>query len=155
MEYTVHSTETQTVLLSAVEVVLETACCAGVFESREQAPAAGGEASITVLVSFDGRPSGEFSLHVPETVALQLAAGFLGLDDCDVSAAQAAEVACELANMICGAVLSNLCASATFHMSHPLLAQKEERGADCAAICRWFDLGGGSLTACLRFREAL
>ncbi|MCC6341831.1 MAG: chemotaxis protein CheX [Bryobacterales bacterium] len=148
-----HPTETQTVLLSAVEVVLETACCACVFESREQAPLSGGEPAIAVLVSFDGKPSGEFSLHVPETVALQLAAGFLGLDDGDVSAAQAAEVACELANMICGAVLSNLCASASFHMSHPLLAQ-EERDADCAAICRWFDLGGGSLTACLRFREA-
>ncbi|MCC6362017.1 MAG: chemotaxis protein CheX [Bryobacterales bacterium] len=147
--------EIHTVLLSAVEVVLETACCAGVFESREEGPAAPGEATITAHVPFEGKPSGEFSLNVPESLALSLAARFLGQDEWEVSANQAEEVACELANMICGSVLSNLCADATFHMTHPHLT-KGDGGTDCGgAVCRWFDLGDGSLTACLTLREAI
>ncbi|MCZ2148825.1 MAG: chemotaxis protein CheX [Bryobacterales bacterium] len=151
----VPASEIQTVLLSAVEVVLETACCAGVFKSLEEAPPdPRGEVVITVRVPFEGKPSGEFSLHVPEGLTLLLAARFLGRDEWEVSAGQAEEVALELANMICGAVLSNLCAGATFQMMHPLT--KGDGGTDCGgAVCRWFDVGEGSLTACLQFRKAI
>ncbi|MCC6391426.1 MAG: chemotaxis protein CheX [Bryobacterales bacterium] len=148
--------EIQTVLLSAVEVVLETACCAGVFESREGGPMCScGEATITIHLPFEGKPSGEFSLRVPESLALLLAARFLGQDEWEVSANQAEEVACELANMICGSVLSNLYADATFQMTHPHFT-KGDGSTDCGgAVCRWFDLGDGSLTACLQFRDAI
>jgi CheY-specific phosphatase CheX len=149
-------TEIQIVLLSAVEVVLETVCCATVLESGEgEPPVPGGEGRITVRVPFEGKPSGELFLNLPPALALLLGARFLGCDEWEVSGNQADEVACEMANMICGSVLSNLCAGATFQITHPQLV-KGDGSTDCGGgICRWFDLGDGSLTASLHLREAI
>ena len=145
--------EIQSTLTSAVEEVLETMCFAAVLGSAEGVGPPGSDGASEL--SFKGCPSGGFSVIVPDKLARALGAGFLGREEAEVSASQAGEVVCELANMICGSVLSRLESAATFQISHPELAPPEHRkNFETASANRWFDLGGGVLTVSLHLREA-
>lgn len=82
------------------------------------AECAAGE-KIAVNLTFTGEPSGFLLLHMSSAAARQIAADFLGTDEQSVSAQQTSEVLCELANMICGSVLSRVESATTFHLSAP------------------------------------
>jgi hypothetical protein len=89
-------------------------------------------------------------------LARVVGAGFLGREEAEVSDAQAGEVVCELANMICGSVLSRLESEATFQITHPELTPSEPgAGFDGAGACRWFDLGDGLLITSLELQQAV
>jgi len=185
--------EIQTALVAAAEEVLETMCFATIFASSEGAITSAGavtseaagppaEPAITAGLSFQGSPSGTFRVGVPPKLARVLAAGFFGREETEVSDEQGAEVVCELANMICGSVLSRLESEETFHISHPELlgeadlqplggaglqpAQADETlcpapdpnrtfpHSQGLSASHWFDLGDGVLTATLELQQA-
>ena len=149
--------EIQAALAATVEEVLETMCFASVLASAEGAapPEDGGTPPITAELHFAGSPPGRFRVSVPMKLARTIGAGFLGREEAEVSDSQAGEVVCELANMICGSVLSRLESKETFQISHPELTSSEPAaGTDGASACRWFDLGDGLLTTSLELQRA-
>jgi CheY-specific phosphatase CheX len=70
-------------------------------------------------VAFEGNPSGSLSVLVTTGAARTIAADFLGIDAPNVTAQQTADVVCEMANMICGSVVSALESGALFRLSSP------------------------------------
>jgi CheY-specific phosphatase CheX len=147
----------QTALESAVEAVLATMCFAGVVASSEgdSLPEGCPIPEITAELQFDGNPSGSVRVGVQKKLARVLGAGFLGLDEAELSDSQAGEVVCELANMICGSALSRLENNETFRITHPELIWRE-RGVSIArgGVNRWFDLGDGILTVSWELRQS-
>jgi CheY-specific phosphatase CheX len=116
---------------------------------------AGGD--VAVKLTFDGSPSGALTLCVSHSAARQIAADFLGADQADLSSSQIHEVVCELANMICGSVLSRVESTATFRLSKPEVFTAEERryrrqAADRRAI-HSVRIDSGTLTATVETRE--
>src|ERR1039458_2358066 len=75
--------------------------------------------TITVELTFQGEPSGSMCLRLTADSAREIAADFLGLEGEEISSDQISEVVRELANMICGSVLSRVESAATFHLSVP------------------------------------
>ena len=125
----------------------------------DEAVAADPDAAVpacTAELRFHGDPSGQCRLRVPWNVARILGAGFLGCEETDVSDFQTEGVVCELANMICGSVLSRLEGGATFQITHPELVPPERgAGFEGAGINRWFDLGDGMLTVSLELQRTV
>jgi hypothetical protein len=65
-------------------------------------------------------------------------------------------VVCELANMICGSVLSRLERNATFQITHPeLVPPQQDVSFGGAGANRWFDLGDGILTVSLELQQTV
>ena len=173
--------EIQIGLAAAVEEVLETMCFTSVLSSGEgpapacmegavpadgdegppadpevAVPADAGARACTAELRFEGNPSGGCRVSVPLKLARVVGAGFLGSDEMEVSDSQAEEVVCELANMICGSVLSRLESEETFRITHPELVPPERgAGFEGAGIHRWFDLGDGILTVSLELQRTL
>lgn len=107
---------------------------------------------IGARLEFQGDARGVLELAIARSAARSLAANFLGAErEEEIADAQVGEVVCELANMICGSVLSRLDFGETFQLSSPeLQAQRHEAGA--GALTRSFDLGNGWLAVCVEFR---
>ncbi|HTS30338.1 MAG TPA: chemotaxis protein CheX [Bryobacteraceae bacterium] len=93
--------------------------------SGEQGGELSPEAGITVRLEFEGDPPGVLFLRVTAEAARDVAGGFLGIDDKDLSEPQIGAVVCELANMICGSVLSRIESSATFRLGAPHIVSSE------------------------------
>jgi hypothetical protein len=68
---------------------------------------------------FGGDISGRFGLHLEQATARTLAANFLGEADADVSSTEVSEVVGELANMLCGSLMSRVEGEHSFALSHP------------------------------------
>jgi len=124
------------------------------FASFEEDSAAGrnGDPSIAVRMAFDGERRGILTLRISKTAARTLAADFLGVEaDEGPDEAQVDEVVRELANMICGDVLSAL-EKSPLRLAAPELVPAADFVVPADASCRSFDLGNGSLTVALAFR---
>lgn len=151
--------EIQRAIALAVEEVLETMCFTGVLASAEGAlppEAEGGTPALMAELHFQGKPSGGFRVGVSGRLARVVSAGFLGREETEVSDSQAEEVVCELANMICGSVLSRLESQATFRITHPELTRPEQGASFAGARAQqWFDLGDGILTASLELQQTV
>jgi CheY-specific phosphatase CheX len=91
-----------------------------------QGPA--GEPEVTAHLAFEGDPPGWLTLRVTAPAARSVAADFLGEEESELSERQIGEVVCELANMICGSVLSRVERNATFRLSTPRLITSGEEG---------------------------
>jgi CheY-specific phosphatase CheX len=74
---------------------------------------------VVAHLTFEGDPSGELTLAVTASAARSVAADFLAAEEPDLSDQEIGEVVCELANMICGSVLSRVESSATFRLATP------------------------------------
>ncbi|PWT99764.1 MAG: hypothetical protein C5B51_26450 [Terriglobia bacterium] len=93
------------------------------------------ESQLVAEVSFEGQPSGRLGLRVNAAAARSIAADFLGEDECSLSEGQVGEVICELANIICGSVLSSVESETTFRLKSPrLLSMPEEFAAEGAVV---------------------
>ncbi len=134
------------VLLKSAEEVLETMFFATVMGDAASDPP--GERSLAARVNFRGRPSGAVTVAACPEAARGLAAAFLALDEDEVSGEHAGEVVCELANMICGSVLSRLHPDSIFELLHPERTAAEAAPAGAAAH-RAFDIGTGALSVSL------
>jgi CheY-specific phosphatase CheX len=141
----------------AVNSVLETMFFAAPLGPAE--PEAGDVERLAASVAFEGRPSGTLALCISVEAARQSAADFLGEDAASVSDAQSGEVVCELANMVCGSIVTPLEGGASFDLSAPRLIPAEtvlagaildKAPADLRLACRSFQLENGILTVAVR-----
>jgi CheY-specific phosphatase CheX len=149
-------TQIQRALRDSVQEVLEKMFFVEpVEEPPGEADSRDGE--LAVRVAFEGVPSGALTLRVASAAACQIAADFLGEDTSSLSPAQVEEVVCELANMICGSVLSRIESSATFRLASPRLLSADEgpnrrEAADRRAV-HAVATGSGTLTASVETRD--
>jgi len=81
---------------------------------------------IAVALTFQGEPSGSLLLRLTAAAARQIAADFLGIEISEVSDLRTSEVVRELANMICGSVLSRAESAATFQLDAPRIVPPSE-----------------------------
>jgi CheY-specific phosphatase CheX len=105
---------------------------------------------IGARLHFHGSPSGNFGVRVTSRSARTIAAGFLGVEDAEVSESQVGEVVCELANMLCGSVLSRFEKDARFDLTHPELSA-EPTGE--AAVSRTLELEDGAMQVWLEMEN--
>jgi CheY-specific phosphatase CheX len=115
-------------------------------KSPDPTPAEAPPIEIAARLTFQGEPSGSLSLRLTYTVAQSIAADFLGAGEDEVSALQVAEVVCEIANMICGSVLSRVESGAPFQLAAPQIVPPSKVPAP--EPCTTFyavDLSNGSL----------
>jgi CheY-specific phosphatase CheX len=121
-------------LRPACEEVLETMFFTSVMDTAAKSTECD-DPLIAFRLTFSGARSGAFEVRTSEASARSLAAGFLGEIEADVTGERAGEVVCELANMLCGSVLSRMDAAAVFELSHPEPA--EPRIEAGSAVCRF------------------
>jgi len=114
---------------------------------------------LAVKLTFEGSPAGSLTLSVTEKAARQIAADFLGEDEPGLSSRKVQEVVCELANMICGSVLSRVESHTTFRLAAPRLLVAEPWNLDPESSDRravyTIQLANGSLTATVLTRDEL
>lgn len=77
---------------------------------------------VAARVRFTGNPNGELTVMLSRTLALSASAGFLAEDNDEVTDEELHQVACELANIICGAILSRLHPNSRVSLSTPELS---------------------------------
>ena len=103
--------------------------------------------TLTVELAFEGEPSGSMCLRLTGDAAREIAADFLGTEGAEISIGQISEVVRELANMICGSVLSRVESAATFHLGVPRIVACCEQCAESPwNTCFRAQLSHGRLT---------
>lgn len=111
--------EWDALLAAAAGEVLETMFFTSVYGPAEPggSPA---EPRVAARLGFEGTPSGALTLSVSESAVRALAANFLAPDEDDpLPVSQLGCVVCELANMICGSLLSRVNSEEHFRLSSP------------------------------------
>jgi len=96
------------------------------IQGLEGPESAASETRVVARLTFEGNPSGSLSLSVTGAAARSIAADFLGEDEPELSEQQIGEVICELANMICGSVLSRVESNTIFRLGAPRLLEESE-----------------------------
>ena len=114
-------------LARGVEAVLETMFFAAPLSPANTDPDG---TLLLARVVFEGERSGTLDLRISETSSRGLAAAFLGEDEESLTAVQIGQVVCELANMFCGWLLSQIEHDRHFELSVPqlLCAEHEMSG---------------------------
>jgi CheY-specific phosphatase CheX len=79
------------------------------------------QTAVSAGVSFGGSHRGEFLLSVSPATARSVASGFLGLDPEEMTESQPGDVILELANILCGALLSALWPESNLSLGSPEL----------------------------------
>jgi len=140
---------TRQALQDSVNEVLEKMFFVAALE-ESPAPEAAGAApldEIAVRLTFQGSPSGWLMLRLTSAAARQIAADFLGSDETDGSDLQTSEVVREMANMICGSLLSRVEAAAAFHLAEPRIVPPADEPAGSLWNTRYAaELSNGRLT---------
>jgi len=112
----------------------------------EPAPEDGAPA-IVARLAFEGEPSGSLTLRLTEQAAHSIAADFLGEDEESLTGQRTGEVVCEMANMICGSVLSRVESLTAFRLAEPrILTIGEGAGEHQGGVALAVDLPNGRLT---------
>ncbi len=113
-----------------------------------------GEREIAARVTFHGEPSGSLSLRLGRRVARGIAADFLGEEEPEIGEQQVEEVIAELANMVCGAVLSHVESAVLFHLDQPLVVDSQAADGELPeSSAHTFPIGGSALTVKLWLEE--
>jgi hypothetical protein len=136
-------------LNSCSEHVLETMFFSAVFDQADPAAGTGCE-RVASRLHFHGKPSGDFEVDADPGIARSLTAGFLGIDERDVTAGQEDEVMAEFCNMTCGSALSSLGRVEYFNLETPETSRPHEFAPRIDGVRRAFLLDGGTLSVCLR-----
>jgi CheY-specific phosphatase CheX len=76
---------------------------------------------LEARVSFQGIYCGTLSVRLSEAGARILAAGFLGEDEDLLTDSESSQAVCELANMLCGMLVSTLATQGSFDLAAPEL----------------------------------
>ena len=142
------STTIHTALAAAVADVLESMFFIETSGESHEPPVA---EAMAVEIRFDGDPPGRFQMRLTPDAARCFAADFLGEDAGSVSKNQSADVALELANMICGAVLSRLESSAFFRLDSPRIVLAGGLAEEAEASRFTVETGNGMLTAAIQW----
>ncbi|SPE41648.1 CheC, inhibitor of MCP methylation [Candidatus Sulfopaludibacter sp. SbA3] len=142
----------QSVLRQSVEEVLEKMFFIRSLGDTAPEPP---ENELAVHLRFDGEPSGSFLLRITRDAARSISADFLGAEEGELTPQQVGEVICELANMICGSVLSRVESAATFRLSPPQFSDTEAPLGEAAELpgqsaTHFVEAGGGILTVAMK-----
>jgi hypothetical protein len=136
-------------LASAVGEVLESMFFLDTLGEAGEPPAE--PDTVTVHLSFDGDPPGCFEMRLARPAANAIAADFLGEDAESLTGQQSTDVTLELANMICGAVLSRIESRASFRLGAPhILADDTHEPWPEEATRYTVETGSGTLTVAIR-----
>ncbi len=100
-------------------------------------------------VAFEGSHFGEMLLGVSGEAADPIAASFLGLDPAELTAAQRGQVIQELANILCGAMVSHLWPESNLTLSSPELTPWQEWPKE-GTLHRCFAIPEGKLAISIR-----
>jgi CheY-specific phosphatase CheX len=151
IDSTVIDPAVQRALARSVSEVLESMFFLEALEDSEK-PVFQPSRDISVRLTFDGEPPGVFRMRLARPTADSIAANFLGEDLESLSARQSLDVALELANMICGAVLSRIESRVSFRLSAPeIVAEAEIRHTNCARETTYtVETGNGTLTLAIQ-----
>src|ERR1700692_1098482 len=135
-------------LLTSATAVLEAMYFTSVLGPAEQGTGAGGWVSE---LEFRGELSGSFALRMGGETARMLAANFFGEEESEVSETAIGDMVGEMANMICGSVLSRMETERHFKLSHPSV-ERVDNGADVGhgGVCQQLETDSGVLTLCLQ-----
>jgi CheY-specific phosphatase CheX len=104
------------------------------------------ESEILTQVTFHGEPPGKLSLRLERRVARAIAADFLGEEEPELEEREVEDVTRELANMVCGTVLTHVESAVLFGLDEPQLADASapECGRPESAM-HVFPIGAGVL----------
>jgi CheY-specific phosphatase CheX len=108
-------------------------------------------AGLTARLEFKGELSGSFVLRMNLETARLLAANFFGEEEeSDVTETAIADMVGEMANMICGSVLSRMETESHFKLSHPLVEDAGDlmQGMD-RGVHQLLETDSGVLALCL------
>jgi CheY-specific phosphatase CheX len=133
----------------ATSEALETMCFFGVMGPTGQLT--DGPEHISARMTFKGDAEGVFHSTLDTPAAWAIAANFLGEDESEISREQVDTVVCELANMICGSVLSSYKRDGHFELSTPEITQMEDSQPD-EVVRRVFELETGCIGLAIDFR---
>jgi CheY-specific phosphatase CheX len=136
-------------LSSAVADVLERMFfLEGLSEAAEPPPEA---ETVSVYLRFEGNPPGCFQMRLARNAANAIAADFLGEERESLTDQQSIDVTLELANMICGAVLSRIESNAAFRLGVPQIAGDKTGLHEPKEANRFtVETGSGTLTAAIQ-----
>jgi CheY-specific phosphatase CheX len=135
-------------LQPAFTEVLETMFFTSVVDTCPGRGVPAGAPAVSSRLTFRGDPSGVFEIGITQDAARSLAASFLGEEEQELSEGRAGDVVCELANMLCGSVLSRIGGDFTFDLSHPEIVPAALEAPD-TSLC--FELPEGMLAVSIRF----
>ncbi|MDR3698572.1 MAG: chemotaxis protein CheX [Candidatus Sulfopaludibacter sp.] len=143
----------QFVLQQSVEDVLEKMFFIRSLDDALEEPGLP-EGDVKAHLTFDGEPSGFLTLRVTREAARSISADFLGAEEGDLNEQQVGEVVCELANMICGSVLSRFESAVTFRLAQPELGEGDEHAEPASGTAglralHCVEIGGGNLTVAI------
>jgi CheY-specific phosphatase CheX len=110
---------------------------------------------MAAQVVFEGSPSGRLTLRMAAGAARSLAANFLGEEEEAVSERQVGDVLCELANMVCGFVLSRVESAAEFRLGAPRVLEPGVADRRPGAIVHAVETGAGVLEAVLEMEDPI
>ena len=107
--------------------------------------------TVTVQVNFAGDPPGYFQMRIARPAANAVAADFLGEDLETLTVRQSTDVTLELANMICGAVLSRIESRAAFRLASPQVVANDAVQPKSGEETRCtVETGSGALTVAIQ-----
>lgn len=107
--------------------------------------------AVSAHLSFAGSHCGEFLLSVTPGTARSIASGFLGLDPEEMTETQPGEVMLELANILCGALMSNLWPESSLSLGSPELVSAEHGFPEAMHCC--FSLPDGMVAVSIGLRS--
>jgi CheY-specific phosphatase CheX len=139
-------------LFAAAADVLETMFFSPVMGEATPDPSCA-EPSLMACLKFSGGRSGSFTIRVSAGAAATIAANFLGEETGAPEPGQVRDVVCEMANMICGSVLSRLDREAHFDLQHPELVEACSEPT-LGSVCSLFEIEGGKVALCLQLDSA-
>ena len=105
--------------------------------------------AASVRVNFDGSHSGQMWLALSADAVPPIASAFLGLEAEETSPEQCSQVICELANILCGAVLSSLWPESRLQLDAPQLIAPECGGQGVWHCCLALEEGTLAIWICL------
>jgi hypothetical protein len=108
--------------------------------------------AASVRLAFEGSHCGEFLLSVAPQVARSITPAFLGIEPEEVSEGQSSQVLLELANILCGSVLSQLWPDSELMLEEP--QQIQVRRPIGGSLHECFLLPEGMISVSLRTRGA-
>lgn len=142
--------ESLTTALEDMFFVEEIAPCEGQVETSASE-------EIAARVEFTGSPSGALILRTDAATAQSLALNFLGEEEDALDYRQCSAVFAELANMVCGGVLTRTEPDCIFRLSTPAVAAENPVSAPRDSACGLdyaVKLDTGTVTATLWIEEA-
>jgi CheY-specific phosphatase CheX len=141
------------VAAAAAEVLETMFFVTPVEDAGDAAEAMAGEEAFAVRLTFEGEPCGCFALRLGRRAARTMAADFLAEEPDALSEEQVAGVVSELANMICGSVLSRGDTQSTFRLTPAGLLEDAGHFACDATVSQKLVLEEGLLSMSLGIEE--